>query len=120
SPLADPVLADLELGLDHQGEVGVGGTHAEQRVEHQPQRDERQVPHDDVHGAADHLDGQVADVGAVVDGDPVVAAQLPGQLAVADVHRHHLRGTLTQEDVGEASRGCTRVQTAAPLHGEPE
>ena len=41
--LADPVLADLELRLDHQRQVAVGCGHRQQRVEHQRQRDERQV-----------------------------------------------------------------------------
>ena len=33
--LADPVLADLELRLDHQRQVAVVAGDAEQRVEHQ-------------------------------------------------------------------------------------
>ena len=66
-PLADPVLAHLELRLHHQREVAVGPGDAQQRVEHQPERDERQVADDQVDRPADQLGGELADVGAVVD-----------------------------------------------------
>ena len=88
--LADPVLADLELRLDHQHQVAVGAGHADQRLQHQRQRDERQVAHHQVDRAADQLGGELADVGAVVHLHPLVGLERPGQLAVAHVHRHHL------------------------------
>ena len=46
--LADPVLADLELRLHHQRQVGVRGADPEQGVQHELQGDERQVADDDV------------------------------------------------------------------------
>ena len=64
--LPHPLPADLELRLDHQGQVAVVDGHAEQRVEDQQQRDERQVTHHQVDGPADRVRGQLAHVGAVV------------------------------------------------------
>ena len=43
-------------------------------------------------------------------GDPRVGPQRPGQLAVPDVGRHHVRGARPQQHVGEPAGGRPRVQ----------
>ena len=115
SPVPDPVLAHLELGLDHEQEVGVVGRGAQQRFEDQGQGDEGQIAHDQLRGGGDDLGIQCADVGAVQGGDAGVGAQRPGQLAVADVDGHDVLSTAAQEDVGEAAGRGAGVQAAASL-----
>ena len=51
--LADPVLADLELRLDHQHQVAVGRGTPSSGGEHQRQRDEGQVADHQVDRPAD-------------------------------------------------------------------
>ena len=84
-----------------------------------PQRDERQVADHEVDPATEELRGQVADVGAVVHLDPVVALQGPGELAVAHVDGHHRCGAGSQQDVGEAAGRGARVEAAAAAHDQP-
>src|SRR5690606_31209947 len=64
--LAHTVLAYLELRLDHQGEFAVRSQHGDERVQHQPQRDEREVPDHQVDGPVDQVEVEVADVRTVV------------------------------------------------------
>src|SRR5690606_14282890 len=117
---ADPVLADLELRLHHDHEVGAGRRARAQRTEDQPQRDERQVADDQFRGrAVEHLRRQLADVHPLHDGDPLVGPQRPGELPVPDVDRVHAFGALPQQDVGEPAGGGARVQADAALHGWP-
>jgi hypothetical protein len=49
-----------------------------------------------------------------------VVAQLPGQLAVADIHRVDLRGALGQQHVGEAAGGGAEVHADAALRRQAE
>ena len=115
SPVPDAVLADLELRLDHEQEVGVVGRCSQQRFEDQGQGDERQVTHHQAGGRYDCGRVQRADVGAVQGSDTGVGSQGPGQLAVADVNGYDVLGAVAKEDVGEAARGGARVQAAAAL-----
>ena len=115
SPVPDPVLTHLELGLDHEQEVGVVCCGPQQRLEHQGQGDEGQVAHHQAWGRSDILRSQRTDIGAVQGGDSGVCAQGPGQLPVAHVDGHDVLGATPQEHVGEAPRGGTRVQAAAAL-----
>ena len=86
--------------------------------EHEPQRDEGQVGDREVDLAADVGRGQRADVGAVVDLDPVVGAQRPGELPVPDVDGDDLPGAGAEQDVGEAAGRRAGVEAAAAGHGE--
>ena len=54
-----------------------------------------------------------ADVGAVVQLDPLVGLQPPDQLPVADVDRDHLAGAAAQQDIGEAAGRRAGVQASA-------
>ena len=85
SAARQPLLAHLELRLDHGQQVGGGGRAADQRRQHQPQRDEGQVADHEVDRLADLVRLERAHVRAVEDGDAVVGLQRPGELAVADV-----------------------------------
>ena len=88
--LADPVLADLELRLDHQRQVAVGCGHRQQRVEHQRQRDEGQVAHHEVDRATDQARGSGRGRWCGRAPHPLVLLQPPGELAVAHVDRDDL------------------------------
>ena len=92
SSVPDAVLADLELGLDHEQEVGVVGRGSQQWFEDQGQGDERQVTHHQAGGRRDGGRVQRADVGAVQGSNTRVGSQGPGQLAVADVDGYDVLG----------------------------
>ncbi len=62
---------------------------------------------------ADLLGLQLAHVDPVEHGDPLVGAQRPGQLAVADVDGDDVRRAGAQQDVGEAAGGRAGVQAPA-------
>ena len=88
--LADPVLADLELRLDHQRQVAVGRGDAEQGVEHQRSEMNDRSPTTRSTGPPTSSGVSSRTLVPVVHHDPLVAAQRPGELAVADVDGHHL------------------------------
>ena len=113
---ADPALAHLELRLDQQHEVGVRRGAGGQGGQHQDERDERQVRGDQPGRRRHLLRAQMPHVHPVHHDDPVVAAQRPGQLAVAHVHRHHVRRPGAEQHVGEAAGGRARVQAAPAGH----
>lgn len=118
---AEAFLADLELRLDHQDEVGAGRGAGGEGGQDQAQRDEGEIADDQVDGdVVDPVEGQLADVGAVLDGDPLIALQGPGELAVADVDGDDMGGPGAQQDVGEAAGGRPGVEGAAPLDAQPE
>ena len=90
SALAQPLLADLELRLDHQHQVPVGAvtpisassTSCSEMKDRSPTTRSTGPP---IRSVVD-----LADVGAVVDPHAGVVAQRPDELAVADVHGDHL------------------------------
>ena len=89
---AEPLPADLELRLDHERRgrrpARVTPTSA---ASTSAQRDEGQVADDEVDRPADHARGSRSrTLVRSSDPHPVVGAQRPGQLAVADVDRDHL------------------------------
>ncbi len=51
--------------------------------------------------------------------DTLVGLQTPDQLAVADVHRDDLRGTLVQQHIGETAGRRAGVEAATPRHLQP-
>src|SRR6478735_4647312 len=80
----EPLLADLELRLDHQDEVAARGGARCQRRNHQRQGDEGQVGHRDLCPAADLFRVHIADVEPFVHAHAGIAAELRHQLAVPD------------------------------------
>ena len=59
---------------------------------------------------------RVARVEVLDDDDARVVAQLPVQLAVADVERDHACGAALQQHVGEAAGRCADVEALAPAN----
>ena len=114
--LADPVLADLELRLDHQRQVAVGSVTPISASSTSVREMNDRSPTTTSTGSADHARGQVADVRAVVHHDPLVLLQRPGQLPVADVDGHHLPAPCAQQHVGEPAGRRAGVQAAAAGH----
>ncbi len=109
---AQPVLADLELRLDHQHQVPAGlGTGREGR-HHEGQRDEGEVRHGQCGRAADLFRGHVAHVQAFVDRDPRVVPDLRHQLVMPDVDGHHVSCAAPQQHLGEAAGGGAGVEAA--------
>src|SRR6185437_2715248 len=84
------------------------------------QRDERQVSHHQVDGAADRFGGELAGVGPLDDDYPRIAAQRPGQLPVPHVGGYHLGRPSIQQDLRESTGRSTRVQAAPTVNGKPE
>ena len=71
-----------------------------------------------VRGRGDLLRPQLAHVDPVKRDDPRVAAQPPGQLAVANIHRDHLLRAGAEQDIGEPAGGRARVEAAPAGHGQ--
>ena len=117
APVPQALPADLELGLDHEQQVGVGGGGPQQGAQDQGQGDKGQVPHHQGGGGGHRGRVEGAHVGPVQLGDPRVTLEGPGQLPVAHVHGGHVGGPTAQEHVGKAPRGGPRVQAAPPAHG---
>ena len=73
-PLPTRSLPTSNCGLTISARSPSGASHRDQRVEHQLEGDEGEVADDQVHRRPDQLEAEVADVGAVVHDDPLVAA----------------------------------------------
>jgi hypothetical protein len=117
---AQPFPAHLELRLDHHHQVGVGCHAPRQGGQDQSERDERQVPDDQVHRRpADRVERQLAYVGTVLDGDARIALERPGELPVAHVHGDDVRRARPEQDVGEAAGGGAGVQRPPLCHDQP-
>ena len=118
---AQPLLADLELRLDHQYQVGVGAGAAHQRGQHQAERDEGQVARRPGPPAARRSSSSVSSR-TFVRSLTVTRSSLckrPGELSVADVDGDHLGGAGPQQHVGEAAGGGARVERPAALDLRP-
>ena len=84
-------LPDLELRLHHQRRSPSGAVHAASAGSTSRSEMNDRSADGQVDRSADQLRGQRAHVGALEHRHPLVGAQRPGQLAVADVDRDHLR-----------------------------
>ena len=91
------------------------------------QRDERQVRDDQVGHERQVRGFQVPDVRPLHHRDARVVADLPRELAVPHVDRHHPSGARLQQAVGEPARGRPGVEAIAvtgidgePIEGRPE
>ena len=95
--LADLLAPGLELRLDQRHDLCGPRREGRHHGEDMPQRDERDVDADARDGAHCRKVArlQVSRVGVFDDRDPRIAAQLPVQLAVADVERDHVGGAAT-------------------------
>ena len=96
-----------------------GARAADQRRQHQPERDERQVGDDEATGPP-MASGVSSRTLVRSHAYPRVGTQRPGQLPVADVDRDDLGGAGAQQHVGEAAGGGAGVQAAPAGDRQPE
>ena len=123
-----PALADLgaprlELRLDEHDDVRLRGQQRPHRRQHQLRRDERDVDGHDVHlpeRRRQHPALEPARIDALQHGHARILAQLPRELAVADVDRRDPRRAALDEHVGEAAGRGADVQRGAPADGDAE
>ena len=85
--LADLVASGFELRLHQRDDVGARGQERRQRRQDVAERDERDVDDDESTGCGTSCGGQRARVDAFEHDDARIVAQLPVELAVADVER---------------------------------
>ena len=85
----EPVRADLELGLHHHQEVGVGPCDGDESGEHEGQRDERQVRDDQLAACVMSPSPSVRTLTPSRTLDPRVLPQRVDELVGADVDGHH-------------------------------
>lgn len=110
----------LELRLDENHHLPVVLEQRRQRRENQRNRDEADVANGQIHFLADFLEAQVTGVDAFAEDDARVGAQLPVDLARADVDGMDASGAVLKETIGEAASGCADVETdlAGDVDGE--
>src|SRR4051794_27449283 len=103
--------AGFELRLDEDDSLPPRRGDREDRWEHQPEADERDVRNDEL-GRKRQLVHR-ARIHALEHDDSLVAAQTIVQLSVADVESDNARGPALQQDIREASGRRTDVDTCA-------
>src|SRR5690606_20778771 len=115
-----PLPADLKLGLDEGDQTGTRRGECEGRRQDDLEADEAGVTDDEVDGLRNLGSSKVAGVGAFENDDPRVLAQLPGELAVADVDGIDAHRAARQQDVGEAAGRSPDVEAdeAGGIDGE--
>ena len=120
---ADLGAARLELRFHERDDVGAGAEQRRHDRQDVAERDERDVDRDDVERRA--VAGQIAArerarVDALDHVDARIAADLPVELAVADVERDDARGAALQQHVGEAAgRGADVERRRVPATSMP-
>ena len=117
--LADFGAAGLELRLHQDDHVAAGVEERWDDREDETQRDERHVDRDDGEDARvwwKLIGSQRSRVHALDDGHSRVAAQLPIELAVADVEGDHAPRAALEEHVGESARRGADVQPEPFAH----
>ena len=90
------------------------------RGQHGGQADEAGVADQGLDRIGDHRGGQITGVGLLMHHHARIGAQLPGELAVADIHRVHLRRPVRQQHVGEPAGRGADIQTNPALGRKPE
>ena len=75
------------------------------------QRDKRHIHAEKLNRLCQHVQRDIADVGALHVDDALVGAQAPCQLTVADVHCIDLDRAVLQHTIGKAAGGRTNVHT---------
>jgi len=116
SPACQALLADLELRLDHEQQVGVLGGRGQERSQHKSQGDEREIADNESRSGRHSLRIQSTHIGAVENRDALVGLEGPGELPVTDVDRNHMRGSAPKQYIGKAPGGGTGIQATAPFY----
>src|SRR6266542_580688 len=118
--LPDLALADLELRLHEKERVPAGPQDGLHGGEDEPERDEGEVPGDEVHPLAERRGVEEARVLPLAHDDARVAAELRVELPVPDVHREHPRRAALEEEVREAAGGGPEVGADLPARIDRE
>ena len=118
--LADPALADLELGLDQRDQAGAGPGQRQGRRQHHLEADETGIADHEIDRIGDQPGVQAAGIGLFHHRDPGIGAQFPGQLAMADIDRIDPGRPPGQQDIGKAAGGGADIDggQAGRIDGE--
>ena len=103
--------ASLELRLDEADAHCVGRRDGLRHREDMMQRDKRHIHAEKLNRLCQHIQRDIADVGALHVDDALVGAQAPCQLTVTDVHGIDLDRAVLQHTIGKAAGGRTNVHT---------
>ena len=125
TPLADPLAADLELGLDQQNRLSrTRSEQGPQGRQHQHQRDERQICHGQIGPwilrTVEIGRLKMTEIGAFPEHQPRIRAQAPGRLAVTHIDPIDPAGPSLQEAIGETTRGDAAIQADPIGHDDRE
>ena len=112
--LAHLLPARLKLGLHQTHRLALRLEQAPKGGQDQFQGDEGHVHTGKVQLIGDLLVSQVAGVGALQTNHPLIAAEGPGQLAVAHVHGVHLHRPVLEHTVGKAAGGGADIAAYRP------
>jgi hypothetical protein len=120
APAIDLLAAGFELWLHEEHHRRPRLAQSGQPRDHQLQRDERQVADDQVDRAADLVDVDVADVGALEVRDTRIGSESFVELTVPDVEGDDVRGTTLQQAIGEPAGGRAGIErpTTADVDAE--
>lgn len=114
STLANLTLADFELRLDQRCQMRARACKCERRGKDFFQTDKARIADNDIDRHGNMLGRQMTGVGAFKDNHTVVAAQLPVQLAIADIDRVDLFGATRQQDIRKSSGRRPDIKTGLP------
>ena len=95
--------ASLELRLDEADAHCVGRRDGLRHREDMMQRDKRHIYAKKLNRLCQHVQRDIADVGALHVDDALVGAQAPCQLTVTDVHGIDLDRAVLQHTIGKAA-----------------
>ena len=108
--------ADLELGLDQDQRITSGSQHLQDSGEHQGERNEGEIGHQDVHLLPDIFAAHVTEVELLPRNHSWIAPELPGELVRAHIEGEHLHGATLQQAVSKSSGGRTYIQSRHACH----
>src|SRR5579863_8219029 len=113
--LADLAAPDFELGLHQDHQFSARGEQRHDGRDQQRGGNEAGVAHGQVEPHWKILGSKISRVHAFADHHAWVVAQLPIELAVANVDRPHARCAALEQAIGEAAGGGADVETNAAL-----
>ena len=100
---SDMLTAGFELRLDERDQLGLWDGECKGRRQYRGKADKARITCDGVDWLGDFLVGQIACVQPLVNNDPRIHAQLPGELAVADIDGMDALGAPRQQHIGKAA-----------------
>ena len=103
-----------QLRFDQEHEIGVGAAR-EERSEHEPQRDERQISDHQVRRGSPTWSGVSSRTFCRSSTVAGIGPQRPRQLSVAHVDRDHVGGAAPEQNISDP-QWTHRIQAAPPSH----